>query len=62
MPATRVTLNAQETRDLRQLFAVLHEHHTHSATVSFDALLGDDDVWTIGQEVEKWYKRLELYD
>ena len=55
-------LNAQETRDLLQLMTTLHEHRVHSDFVSFGALLGDDDVWTIGQEIDKWLEKLQLQD
>lgn len=53
-----LSLNAQETRDLTQLIALLYEHAQDGAAISFSVLLGDDDAWTAGQEVAKWAKRL----
>jgi hypothetical protein len=62
--ATRPTLslNAQETRDLTQLVTLLYEHAISERTsqISFDALLGDDDVWTLRQEVQKWANLLKI--
>lgn len=54
-------LNAQEARDLTQLVTLLYEHVIADASqISFDALLGDDDVWTLRQEVQKWATRLGI--
>lgn len=56
-----LSLNAQETRDLTALVTLLHAHVQGGAdSISFGALLGDDDVWTLRQEIQKWAARLDL--
>lgn len=57
-PRQAAALNPQETRSLATLIERLWQLGGQTGEVSMSALLGDDDVWTIGQEVGQWVRNL----